>query len=64
MSEPENKPAQHRPDCSCSECWHKRIPTSRAAFREMQKGQDPFERERGIRRAESEYEARIYREGK
>lgn len=56
------KKAQHRPDCTCCECWHKRIPTSRAAYNHQLRGLDPVERERGIQRAEREYEARIYRE--
>lgn len=54
--------AQHRPDCSCSDCWHKRIQATRAAYDHQKRGLDPVERERGIQRAEREYEARIYRE--
>lgn len=53
--------AKHRPDCTCSDCWHRRIPTSRAAYNHQLRGLDSVERERGIQRAEREFEDRMFR---
>lgn len=49
----------HRPDCTCCECWHKRIPNSRAEYIRNKLGYDPVVRERGIKMAERDFEDRM-----
>lgn len=49
----------HRPDCSCSECWHKRIPNTRHEYKRQVRESDPVVRERGIQLAERDFEDRM-----
>ena len=49
----------HRPDCTCCECWHKRIPNTRQEYNRQKRESDPVVRERGIQRAEREFEDRM-----